>query len=653
MCGFSGFLGNIANYSDDDSLTKLLKNMASTLRHRGPDDSGFWFDKTGCIGINHSRLAILDLSSAGSQPMTSDSGRYVIAFNGEIYNHIFLREKLNKHGVQVKWRGHSDTETLLACFDTWGIEATVKQCVGMFSFAAWCKDENILILGRDRLGEKPLYYGWQDRQGVRCFLFGSELKPLKLHPSFLGSINRDALCLMMRYGYIPAPHSIYTGIFKLQPGCLLSVSLLEPEPKIWPYWSAETTISNCIRNPFSGSQDQAIDSLEYLLTEAIKRQMISDAPIGAFLSGGIDSSTIVALMQAQSTVPIKTFSIGFNESKYDEGVYAKAVARHIGTEHVDLYVTPEQALSVISLMPSLYDEPFADSSQIPTYLLSQLANKVVKVSLSGDAGDELFCGYNRYELVSNLWRTLNKIPIPIRSLMGRFLVLIPPYWWDCMLRKIPVFKKYHNIGDKIHKGASVIASQSIDDLYLGLVSHWQNPEMIVVDGKEPNSNLILNKLNFIGLDDVQRMMALDTVQYLPDDILTKVDRAAMGASLETRMPFLDPEVFEFAWKLPLKYKLRDKKTKWILRQVLYRYVPSDLIDRPKMGFGVPIDSWLRGPLKAWAENLIDEKRLQREGYFCPKLVREKWSEHLSGRRNWQHLLWNVLMFQAWLESEEK
>jgi len=653
MCGFAGFLDDIGCRIGADVGGKLLTAMASTLRHRGPDDGGYWYKEASGIGLGHRRLSILDLSSAGHQPMISESGKYVIVFNGEIYNHLTLREELSSHGVKADWKGHSDTETLLTCFEVWGVEPTVRRCIGMFSFAVWCTEDNSLFLGRDRLGEKPLYYGWQDRKGSRSFLFGSELKALKLHPNFLGVIDRGALCLMMRHGYIPVPYSIYRGISKLPPGCLLRVSLLDPEPEIWPYWSVEDVAANGVRNPFTGTEDEAVDNLEHLLKEAIQRQMISDVPVGAFLSGGIDSSTIVALMQAQSLTPIKTFSIGFNESEYDEAIYAKAVAKHLGTEHVEMYVTPEQALSVIPLLPKLYDEPFADSSQIPTFLVSQLAHKDVKVSLSGDAGDELFCGYNRYQLASNLWRKLNKIPLPIRWVMGRFLISISLQWWNHIIGKIPGCSQYQNPGDKIHKGAAVVASKTVDELYFGLVSLWPNPELLVINSEEPTSRLLQSRPNLSELDDVQRMMALDALTYLPDDILTKVDRAAMGVSLETRVPFLDPIIFEFAWKLPQKYKLKNKKSKWVLRQVLYRHVPSKLIDRPKMGFGVPIDSWLRGPLKEWAENLIDENRLRREGYFSPELVREKWREHLSGRRNWQHLLWAVLMFQAWLELEIK
>lgn len=649
MCGFSGFLGGVT--FEEFKCKHILSEMTKLISHRGPDSDGEWIDLSAKIALGHRRLSILDLSPAGDQPMTSKSGKYVIVYNGEIYNHLALREELSSIEVMPHWSGHSDTETLLACFETWGIENTIMRCNGMFSFAVWCAEDKTLYLGRDRLGEKPLYFGWQDREGSRSFLFGSELKVFKPHPNFLGDIDRDALCLMMRYGYIPAPHSIYKGIHKLPPGNLLKVSLHDPEPKIWPYWSATEVAINGVRNPFSGTEVEAIDSLELLLKDAVKRQMLSDVPLGAFLSGGVDSSTIVALMQAQSLTPIKTFSIGFNESKYDEAVYAKAVAKHLGTEHVEMYVTPEQALSVIPKLATLYDEPFADSSQIPTFLLSELVHKDVKVSLSGDAGDEIFCGYNRYQLVNNLWRKLNKIPLPIRHVVGRLLVSISPQMWDCVVGKIPGFKQYQNVGDKIHKGAAVVSSKTIYELYLGLVSHWPKPELLVISGKEPASNLAEVWSYLTELDEIQRMMVLDSLSYLPDDILTKVDRAAMGVGLETRVPFLDSRIFEFAWKLPQKYKLKNKKTKWILRQVLYRYIPRKLIDRPKMGFGVPIDSWLRGPLKEWAENLIDEDRLRREGFFSPELIRKKWAEHLSGASNWQYQLWNVLMFQIWLENE--
>ncbi|MDO8310695.1 MAG: asparagine synthase (glutamine-hydrolyzing), partial [Sideroxyarcus sp.] len=534
------------------------------------------------------------------------SGRFVIAFNGEIYNHLELRKELEALGRAPSWRGHSDTETLLAGFEVWGIEATIKKSIGMFAIALWDRQERTLTLARDRMGEKPLYFGWQGDGERRSFLFGSELKALKAHPVFSAGIDRGALCLLLRHNYIPAPYSIYQGISKLEPGCLLSISLDQPEPKIWKYWDTLEVARDGIKNRFAGTPDEAVDALEQLAKDAVRQQMMADVPLGAFLSGGIDSSTVVALMQTQSSRPVKTFTIGFNESGYNEAEHAKAVAQHLGTDHTELYVTPQQAMDVIPRLPSLYCEPFADSSQIPTFLVSQLARQHVTVSLSGDAGDELFCGYNRYRLTNSLWRKLSAVPAPLRSLAAKGITAISPDKWDRMARFLPGSARHSTMGDKLHKGASVLASRTVDDLYLGMVSHLRDPAAWVIGGKEPSTQLSRHHLELDELNAVERMMALDAISYLPDDILAKVDRAAMGVSLESRVPFLDHRVVEFAWSLPLEYKLRDGQTKWPLRQVLYRHVPRELIDRPKMGFGIPIDHWLRGPLRDWAETLLDE-----------------------------------------------
>ena len=510
--------------------------------------------------------------------MHSASGRYVIAFNGEIYNHLSLRQTLENAENAPSWCGHSDTETLLAGFDIWGIQGTVERAVGMFAFAVWDRQNGTLTLGRDRLGEKPLYYGWQGYGATSVFLFGSELKALKKHPAFESNINRGAISIQLRHNYIPAPHSIYKGIFKLLPGCLLSVSEQQPEPKVWAYWSLAEVAKSGITNVFSGNDQLAVDKLEALLNDAVSKQMIADVPLGAFLSGGVDSSTIVALMQAQSSRSIKTFSIGFDEKSYNEAVHAKAVAEHLGTDHNELYVTAEQARSVIPNLATLYDEPFSDSSQIPTFLVSQLARQHVTVSLSGDAGDELFCGYNRYQVTANLWRKLAAVPMPLRKLTARCLTNISPHTWNrlaiTLSHLIPGSGWLDNIGDKLHKGAEVLPSQSAHLLYLGLVSHWKEPGSVVIKGREPPTFLTSNLPNLDGLDDVQRMMALDMMTYLPNDILTKVDRAAMGVSLETRIPFLDQQLVEFAWSLPQSMKLRDGQSKWVLRQVLYRHVPK-------------------------------------------------------------------------------
>jgi asparagine synthase (glutamine-hydrolysing) len=642
MCGFVGFLGGVFS-EEQKGVESLLKRMADTITYRGPDDEGYWSDADQRIALGHRRLSILDLSPAGHQPMVSSSGRYVIAFNGEAYNHMALRQEL---GV-TSWRGHSDTETLLAGFDEWGIQGAIERVVGMFAFAVWDKTENTLTLGRDRIGEKPLYYGWQGNN----FLFGSELKALKEHPAFKAEINRESVCLFMRHSYIPAPYSIYTGIKKLEPGCLLSCSLSQPEPTIWAYWSAVNLIKKGVDFPFRGTPVEAVDELERLTKDSIKQQMVADVPLGAFLSGGKDSSTVVALMQSQSSQKIKTFSIGFNEDGYNEAIYAKAVAQHLGTEHTELYVPSNIAREVIASLPTLYDEPFSDSSQIPTFLVAQLAKQHVTVALSGDAGDELFGGYNRYKMTGDIWRKISLLPRSIRRLAAQGIEALTPQAWNSLCEYVPGTNRFVNIGDKLHKGAGIMASRSIDELYLGLVSFFSNPESLVISGREPDTLLTGNMPDLTGLDDVQRMMALDLVTYLPDDILVKVDRAAMGVSLETRVPFLDHRIVEFAWTLPQSLKIRDGETKWALCQILYRYVPKELIDRPKMGFGIPIHDWLRGPLKDWAEALLDETRLKAEGIFYPAPIRALWKEHLSGHRNLGHYLWNVLMFQLWLEQQ--
>jgi asparagine synthase (glutamine-hydrolysing) len=648
MCGLAGFLGGIQG---DANGKILLRHMSDKLIHRGPNDEGIWFDGDHNIGLAHRRLSIVDLSPAGHQPMISVSGRYVIAFNGEIYNHLDIRRELEVLGYAISWRGHSDTETLLAGIEVWGLEATLKKATGMFAIALWNKQIKSLSLARDRIGEKPLYYGWQGEGDERTFLFGSELKALKVHPAFVAEIDRGALCLLLRHNYIPAPYSIYKGIAKLEPGCLLTLSLAQPEPKICKYWDALEVAVAGVEHPFEGTPEEAVDKLELLAKDAVGKQMIADVPLGAFLSGGIDSSTVVALMQAQSSQSVKTFTIGFNEEGYNEAVHAKAVAKHLGTDHTELYVTAQQAMDVIPKLPSLYSEPFGDSSQIPTFLVSQLAKHYVTVSLSGDAGDELFCGYNRYHLTSNLWRGISIVPMPLRSLVAKGVTAISSASWDNFGRFMPVTDKWNSLGHKLHKGASVLTSRSVDDLYLGMVSHLSKPEDFVIGGTAPSKKLTGLSPELGGLNAIERMMALDTISYLPDDILVKVDRASMGVSLEARVPFLDHRIVEFAWRLPLNYKLKDGQTKWPLHQVLHRYVPRELVERPKMGFGVPLNDWLRGPLREWAESLLDEVRLQNEGYFHPAYIRKIWAEHLSHQRNWMSLLWSVLMFQAWLEQE--
>lgn len=646
MCGFAGFLGGKI-FEAPDAARASLKTMAATILHRGPDSSGLWMDEGNAIGVVHQRLAILDLSPTGHQPMISKSDRYIIVLNGEIYNHQDLRVHLSD-----AWRGHSDTETLLSGFDQWGIETTIKKCIGMFAFAVWDRHTKCLTLGRDRIGEKPLYYGWQGRGDSAVFLFGSELKALCAYQGIEPEIDLNVLSLYMRHAYIPSPYSIYQGIFKLLPGSLLRVSLEKREPILTHYWSAQKMILQGHEAPFAGSAGEAVEALEALLKDAVKKQMMADVPVGAFLSGGIDSSTIVALMQSQSARHVKTFSIGFNIEHYNEAMHAAQVARHLETNHTELYVTAQQAQEVIPLLPTMYDEPFADSSQIPTFLVSKLARAQVTVSLSGDGGDELFCGYNRYMLTQRLWENINFLPLALRKLLKNAITALSPTAWDKILNHLSMGSGTY-MGNKIHKGAEALSSQSVGQLYAGIISQWPHPLELVIGATEPPTLLTANKPNFSTLEAIEEMMGLDLMTYLPDDILVKVDRAAMSNSLESRVPFLDHRVVEFAWSLPLSLKLRDGQSKWILKQILYRHVPKELMERPKKGFGVPIDKWLRLELREWAEELLDETRLKQQGYLNPSLVRQKWEEHLSGSHNWQHQLWAVLMFQSWLQTNLK
>jgi asparagine synthase (glutamine-hydrolysing) len=580
--------------------------------------------------------------------MLSVSGRFVMVFNGEIYNHLELREEL---AGQI-WRGHSDTETLLAAFERWGFEATLKKSVGMFAIALWDRETRTLSLTRDRLGEKPLYYGWQDE----VFLFGSELKALRAHPAFSAEIDRNALALLLRHNAVPAPHSIYRGIHKLPPGTFLTLHAGQKDAQPVAYWSARMAAEAGQRNLFRGSDAEAADELERLLKQSIAGQMLADVPLGAFLSGGIDSTTVVALMQAHSARPVKTFTIGFNEAGYNEAEHAHVVARHLGTEHTELYVTAQDAMDVIPSLSTIYDEPFADSSQIPTWLVSHMARQHVTVSLSGDGGDELFGGYNRYFWARNLWRKLGWMPRPLRAALAGVLTTVPPAAWNSSFQKLgqwlPPRLRYANPGDKLHKAAEILAVRSPEEIYLGLVSHWKTPSLLIPGSQEPITLLTDPDAQLALPDFEHRMMYLDTVSYLPDDILTKVDRAAMSVSLETRVPLLDHRVVEFAWTLPLDMKIRHGQGKWLLRQVLDRYVPKSIMERPKMGFGVPIDHWLRGPLKPWAAALIDPARLTQEGIFDPAPIQRKWLEHQAGTRNWSYYLWDILMFQQWQEAQK-
>jgi asparagine synthase (glutamine-hydrolysing) len=639
MCGIAGILELTA----DDALQQHMQRMTDTLRHRGPDDSGIWTDAAAGVALGHRRLAVLDLSPAGHQPMLSASGRRVIVFNGEIYNHLELRTQLPEQA----WRGRSDTETLLAGIESWGLEETLRRSVGMFALAVWNREERTLLLARDRIGEKPLYCGWQNG----LFFFASELKAVKAHPRFRPEIDRDALTLLLRYNYIPAPHSIYKGIRKLRPGCLLRVREDgQEEERCW--WSLTEEAERAAADPFSGSEAEAAACLEQRLGDAVASQLLADVPLGAFLSGGIDSSLIVALMRTRSSRPVKTFTVGFAEAEQDEAEHARAVARHLGTEHTEFYVSPAQALDVIPHLPALYDEPFADSSQIPTFLVAKMARQHVTAALSGDGGDELFGGYNRYFWGPRIWRKASWLPLPARRLLARLILLLPPQRWDQLAQAAG--KGGMLLGGKAHKLAACLSDAAdADDLYLSLVSSWSQPASLVLNSKEPPALLSRRELWLDRQLPEQRMMLLDTLTYLPDDILCKVDRAAMGVSLETRAPFLDHRVAELALRLPLAVKIRAGQGKWLLRQLLHKHVPRQLVERPKQGFGIPLAAWLRGPLRGWAESLLAEARLRREGWFQPEPIRLRWQEHLSGRRNWEHSLWSVLMFQAWLNAQQE
>jgi len=651
MCGISGFL-DLSHRSRNDELQATVLKMVNTLHHRGPDDSGAWADAETGIALGHRRLSIVDLSPEGQQPMRSVCGRYVISFNGEVYNFKALRAEME--GLGHTFRGHSDTEIMLACISQWGLLHSVERFNGMFAFALWDRAERKLHLVRDRLGEKPLYYGWMGR----TFLFGSELKALCAHRSFKRELNRDALALYLRHNYIPAPHSIYQNVFKVQPGMIVTIDPSDGSGAVaaFPYWSARQIAEHGVAEPFSGSVDEALAHLDELLSDAVKLRMHADVPLGAFLSGGLDSSTIVALMQAQSTKPVQTFTIGFYESRYNEAQNAKAVAHHLGTEHTELYVRPEEAMAVIPRLATLYDEPFADSSQIPTFLISELARRHVTVSLSGDAGDELFAGYERYFWATRIWDKVNRIPMGLRSLGAKGLRTLSPGIWETIFGGLrPLFPdrlKMRNPRDKLGRLAELLMTDSREALYLSLVSHWKAPASLIYGAKEPQT-LLTDPGQWANLPEfTQRMMYLDMVTYLPDDILVKVDRASMGVGLEARVPFLDHRVVEFAWQIPLSMKIRNSQGKWLLRQLLHRYVPKALVERPKMGFGVPIDGWLRGPLREWADTLLDEKQLKDQAIFDPNPIRAIWAEHLSGRQDWHYYLWDILMFQSWLEHQK-
>jgi asparagine synthase (glutamine-hydrolysing) len=646
MCGIAGFLPPPSQPDTDPAAVALA--MCARIAHRGPDSHGIWNDPDSGLTLGHRRLAIVDLSPQGHQPMISVSGRYVVVFNGEIYNHVELRQQL----APQPWRGHSDTETLLACFERHGVVASLPMLVGMFAIAVWDRRERELTLARDRMGEKPLYYGTLPSGD---FVFGSELRALEAHPRFDGVIDRDAIADLLQYSCIGAPRSIYAHVRKLEPGSWMTLPLSR-QARSGRYWDLAAIAAAGVQRAAGetlGDAD-AVDELERLLGQAVRGQIMADVPVGAFLSGGVDSSAVVALMTQHSSSRVRTFSIGFSEPGFNEAEFAKAVAGHLGTQHTEHYVTEADALAVVEQLPDLYDEPFADPSQIPTYLVSRMARSAVSVALSGDAGDELFAGYSRYRLASRTWHSLQRFPLPLRRAAAAAAVAISPAAWDRLFglpnALLPVRQRVSNAGDKVHKFASrVMRAPTQLAMYETLLSHWDEVEQVVpgAEARRPRIEGLAATLR-ADANGVDRMCLTDQLGYLTDDILTKVDRAAMSVSLETRVPLLDHRIVEFAWGVPLHQKLRGTESKWLLRQVLYRHVPRALIERPKQGFGVPLAHWLRGPLRAWAEDLLQESRLRAEGFLEVDAVRTRWHEHLSGQRNWQYSLWNVLMFQAWL-----
>lgn len=655
MCGLTGILAPQDQATED--LRHVVNAMTRPLVHRGPDAGDIWAE--GGVALGHRRLSILDLSPAGAQPMHSACGRYVVAYNGEIYNHLDLRRDLGAAGAAPEWRGHSDTETLLAGIAHWGLDETLRRAAGMFAIALWDRRDRRLSLARDRIGEKPLFWGWAGR----ALVFGSELKALRQHPDFPRDVCRQAVAQYLRFAYVPAPRSIHPGVYKLEPGSILTIDGAPPTApphaplrpgdsygslSIRRYWSLNEMIEGGAGARFT-SEGEALSTVDEALRQAVGRQMVADVPLGAFLSGGIDSSLVVALMQAQSSRPVQTFTVGFESPAFNEAPFAAAVARHLGTDHTELTVTETEAREVIPLLPEMYDEPFADSSQIPTHLVCKAARRAVTVALSGDAGDELFGGYNRYFWGPRIWQRLDWMPHPMRRGLGRVIAALPVNAWDRL--GALTGGRVTRPGDKAHRLAARLRNvRTMDDLYRSLVSEWPGEQMVPGLGKAGQTLLDDPLPAFLNGDASARMMAQDMRTYLPDDILCKVDRAAMAVSLETRVPFLDPEVLAASARLPTQMKIRDGQGKWALRQILYRHVPRDLIERPKTGFGIPVGDWLRGPLRGWADDLLSEENLRRDGLIDSAPVRQAWAEHLSGRRDWTHRLWIILMLMAWRES---
>lgn len=624
-------------------MRRTATRMADILRVRGPDDHGAWVDAAAGIALGHRRLAVIDVSSSGHQPMQSASGRLTISYNGELYNTDELRRELKNTGS--RFRGHSDTETLLEACDRWGVEAAVKRASGMFAFALWNSEERVLYLARDRVGIKPLYWGWQ---GDTLF-FGSQMKAFAPHPEWHPELNMDAVASFARFGYVPSPHAIYKGMAKLDAGHILRVDS-KGGHNFTRYWNIEDIAAQGQSIAKNTSDIDATDELERVLRTAVRRHMISDVPTGAFLSGGIDSSTVAALMQIESAGPIKTFSIGFADDAFDEAAHAKAVANHIGSDHTELYIAPRDAMAAIPNLPDWYDEPFADSSQIPTHLVSRLARGDVTVALSGDGGDELFGGYNRYMWGERIRRGLMWMPAPVRHGLSGAIGRLPASFWDATFGMVPESRRPVQAGGKIQKLAGLLALRNRSELYRHLVSQWRHPEILVRGGVEQPTAMDDTALAGRMPDYMSWMQLMDMRGYLPDDILTKVDRASMAVSLEARVPILDPEVVKLAWSLPRNMKIRDGESKWLLRRVLHRHVPKALVERPKMGFGVPIGDWLKGDLREWAEDLLDHEKIESDGIFNPAPVRRMWDDHIAGRRNAQYPLWVILMFQAWRSS---
>jgi asparagine synthase (glutamine-hydrolysing) len=637
MCGFSGFISTKLN----SSYSCAINTMTATLLHRGPDSYGSWNDKDLGIYLGHRRLSIHDLTSEGNQPMISPSGRYVLIYNGESYNFLNLRLKLKKKKNAINLKGNSDTEVLLAMIECYGLEDTLNQLIGMFAFALWDRKLKKLHLVRDRMGEKPLYYGWQGNS----FLFGSELKALRVHPDWKGGLDRSAIAQLLRYNYIPAPQTIHLDIYKLEPGGMITMSYMDGhwDEKNISWWSIKQSTQQEIENPFIGSGVDAVDELEKILKKVLSEQQLADVPVGAFLSGGVDSSTVVSLLQSVSSVPVQTFTMGSTNRDYDESASAREIAERLGTKHTERMVRPEDAMRVITDLPSIYDEPFADVSQIPTLLVSRLAKQKVTVALSGDGGDEIFGGYNRYVVAPRLYSWLKGKPLFLRRLAQSMILSISPKLWDRL-----AFSSNRQQGEKFHKAAALLDAKSEWEIYSRLVRIWNGS--VPVLGVDLTESIQQHPYWDKSSTFSERMMLVDSATYLPDDILVKVDRAAMSTSLETRIPLLDHRVVTFAQSLPLEMKIHQGKTKWILRNLLDRYLPRTLMDQPKSGFGIPLHEWLRGPLREWAEELLSLDRLKQEAIFDPLPIRQKWEEHLSGRFNHQNLLWGVLMFQVWLEE---